>query len=100
MSKIQRVNRFALPFVPPQNRASEVFGRVAAQLVLATLQVAAPRGEAIEAAQELLRSWVETRWIIVASYGWRGHPWDIHQKWHLNGDTVNIIDDQKLNDQN
>lgn len=41
-----------------QRPQAAVFGRVAAHLVLATLQVAAPRREAMGAAQELLRSWV------------------------------------------
>ena len=52
------------PLFCPEIAQPEVFGRVAAHLVLATLQVAAPRREAMGAAQALLRSWVETRWLI------------------------------------
>ena len=57
------------PSIFPEIAQPEVFGRVAAHLVLATLQVAAPRREAMGAAQELLRSWVETRWLI-CGYVW------------------------------
>ncbi|CAL1153675.1 unnamed protein product [Cladocopium goreaui] len=61
-----------------QRPQASVFGRVAAYLVLATLQVAAPRREAMEAAQELLSSggaafrvaadaWEEAEEVLVIS---------------------------------